>query len=58
MYQVQRRIDGGSWVTIWSTTYTKVTRWHSRGHRYEFRVRGIDRRGNAGPWSPAVAVSA
>jgi uncharacterized protein YkwD len=57
-YQVQRRIDGGAWATVWSTTYTKITRWHTRSHQYEFRVRGIDRRGNAGPWSPAMLVTA
>jgi uncharacterized protein YkwD len=56
-YQVQRRIDGGAWATIWSTTYSRVTRWYTRGHRYEFRVRGVDRRGNAGPWSAALAIS-
>jgi uncharacterized protein YkwD len=56
-YQVQRRTDGGAWVTAWTTTYTKVTRWHARGHRFEYRVRGIDRRGNAGPWSPAISIT-
>lgn len=57
-YEVQRRDDAGAWKSIWRTTMTRVTRWYARGHRYEFRVRVIDRRGNAGAWSAPVAISA
>jgi hypothetical protein len=50
-YQVQRRIDGGSWRTIATTTSSYVRRSLSVGHRYQFRVRAIDRRGNRGSWT-------
>jgi hypothetical protein len=56
-YHVQRRIDGGPWRTVWfATTTTSVVRYHQRGHRYEYRVRGRDNRGNVGSWSKAFSL--
>jgi hypothetical protein len=54
-FQVQRRVDGGSWRTIAWTRNTALRLSQSRGHRYGYRVRGIDRVGNRGSWS-TVAV--
>jgi uncharacterized protein YkwD len=51
-YQLQRRIDGGSWR--WWTTWTRNTSGAFRaysGHTYEVRVRACDRAGNCGAWS-------
>ena len=54
-FQVQRRVDGGSWRTVAWTRNTALRLSQSRGHRYGYRVRGIDRVGNRGSWS-TVAV--
>jgi uncharacterized protein YkwD len=57
-FRVQRRTDGGRWVTLYaSTTRTTWSGTLSRGHRYEFRVRGRDRAGNWGVWTPAEVIS-
>jgi uncharacterized protein YkwD len=51
-FQLQRRSDGGSWRTLYSST--TVTSWRgslNRGHRWEFRVRALDKAGNYGNWS-------
>jgi hypothetical protein len=50
-FQVQRRVDGGSWRTIAWTRNTALRLSQNRGHRYGYRVRGIDRVGNRGTWS-------
>jgi uncharacterized protein YkwD len=50
-YYVQRRVDGGTWTSVLSSTthrYTYLTL--SRGHLYEFRFAARDRAGNAGAW--------
>ena len=48
-YQIQRRVNGGSWTTqVAATTATSLTTSLSRGNRYEFRVRARDRAGNYG----------
>ncbi len=55
---VQRRTDGGSWTTLLaSTTATSFTGNMTRGHRYDFRVRGRDRAGNYGRWSDPLVVT-
>ena len=58
-FDVQRRIDGGAWVFIRTSTTTRS--WSSSvavGHRVSVRVRARDRAGNTGSWSSAVSVSA
>jgi hypothetical protein len=51
-YQLQRSIDGGIWrgVSLPSYKTTSITQQLTRGHRYEFRVRAIDKAGNVGYW--------
>jgi uncharacterized protein YkwD len=50
-YQVQRRDNDASWVTVWSTTtgttYSPTVR---LGEKLELRVRARDRAGNWGAW--------
>ena len=56
-FTVQRRVDGGSWATVWSqTTATSRTVSLARGHRYEYRARARDRAGNTGAWSPPMEI--
>jgi uncharacterized protein YkwD len=51
-YQVQRRVDGGAWTTVWAnTTLRTVTLNLTSSHAYEFRVAARDRAGNWGAWS-------
>ena len=58
-FEVQRRVDGGAWVSVWaSTTRRSWTPSVGRGHRVQVRVRARDRAGNVGPWSSAVGLSA
>ncbi|MFL5440019.1 MAG: CAP domain-containing protein, partial [Myxococcales bacterium] len=57
-FQVERRIDGGSWALIRSaTTSTTATLYQSPHHRYDYRVRMRDRAGNWGLWSAPFAIS-
>jgi uncharacterized protein YkwD len=56
-FTLQRRVDGGSWQTIWSATTRKS--WSgtlTRGRLYEFRIRARDRAGNYGVWSTPITV--
>jgi hypothetical protein len=54
-FTVQRRVDGGAWVTLWSaTTANAGTVTMTLGHRYEVRVSAVDKRGNRGAWSTKV----
>jgi uncharacterized protein YkwD len=53
-YQVQRRVDGGAWSTVWaSTTAKSLTLNLAASHTYEFRVSARDKAGNWGAWSAA-----
>jgi hypothetical protein len=47
---LQRRTDGGSWVTVSlaSASTRKAAFAMSRGHMFAFRIRGTDRSGNVG----------
>ena len=47
---LQRRTDSGAWVTVAlpSSTTRSVALALARGHKYTFRVRGVDRSGNVG----------
>ena len=50
-YAIQRRVDGGAWVTVLSsTTLRYMTFKLYLGHRYEFRILARDRAGNPGAW--------
>ncbi len=54
-FTVQRRVDGGTWVTLWSaTTANAGTVTMTLGHVYEVRVSAVDKRGNRGAWSTKV----
>jgi hypothetical protein len=58
-FEVQRRVDGGAWASVWTSTTRRS--WSTSvglGHRVQVRVRGCDRAGNVGPWSSAVGLSA
>ena len=53
-YQVQRRVAGGTWATVWSsTTATSLSLDLAGGRTYEFRVAARDKAGNWGAWSAA-----
>jgi uncharacterized protein YkwD len=57
-FEVQRRIDGGSWVSVRTSTTSRL--WSSSvgvGHRVQIRVRARDRAGNVGGWSSPVSFS-
>jgi uncharacterized protein YkwD len=50
-YAIQRRVDGGAWVSVLSsTTQRYMTFKLYLGHRYEFRILARDRAGNPGAW--------
>jgi hypothetical protein len=51
-YQLQRSIDGGAWQGVSLSTYTttSTTQQLGRGHRYQYRVRALDKAGNVGYW--------
>ena len=54
-FTLQRRVDGGSWVTLTSSTTRHAKTFAAwKGHVYEFRVRARDRAGNGGSWVPIV----
>jgi len=51
-YRLQRRTDGGPWVTVRSsTTRTSFSFDMPRHHTYQFRIQARDRAGNWGYWS-------
>ncbi len=51
-YRLQRRTDGGPWVTVKSsTTRTSFSFDLPRHHTYQFRIQARDRAGNWGFWS-------
>ena len=55
-YRVERRVDGGAWTTVWSTTTLKSLSLNlPAGHSHEFRVAARDKAGNWGPWSTVQA---
>jgi hypothetical protein len=54
-YAIQRRVDGGTWTTVLSSTTIRYTYFTlSLGHRYEFRILARDRAGNQGLWVTKV----
>jgi uncharacterized protein YkwD len=57
-FQIGRRLEGGSWENLGTTTRTYITKWWLRGEIYEFRVRERDRNGNWGSWAiKRIAIS-
>jgi uncharacterized protein YkwD len=55
-YKVQRRVDGGAWTTVWSsTTARSMTLQVAVNHTYEFRDAARDKAGNWGAWSTVRA---
>ena len=51
-FTVQRRADGGTWYTVWSSTTLKAATFNvGVGHLSEFRISAVDNRGNRGAWS-------
>jgi hypothetical protein len=49
-YEVEYRLDGGDWRRIAMTTSSLVRHVVPSGHQIRYRVRGIDRNGEAGDW--------
>ncbi|BCX03840.1 MAG: hypothetical protein KatS3mg053_1778 [Candidatus Roseilinea sp.] len=50
-FDVQAREDDGAWQTVLSGTRATALRYFGRlGHRYDFRVRAVDRAGNVQPY--------
>jgi hypothetical protein len=50
-YELQQSTDGGAWSTVSTTLQTPtLDRLLATGHRYQFRVRAVDKAGNAGTW--------
>ena len=49
-YEVQQSTDGGPWSASATLTTASLDRLLATQHRYAFRVRAIDRAGNAGTW--------
>jgi uncharacterized protein YkwD len=57
-YQVLRRVDSGSWITVTrSTTARSRTFTAYPGHVYRWAVRACDHRGNCGPWQYATVTA-
>lgn len=57
-FDVEYRVDAGTWRLVRDNTTATGTSWASRapGHTYWVRVRGRDRAGNASPWSTPLGV--
>jgi hypothetical protein len=57
-YELQQSTDAGAWSTV-STSLTSPTvdRLLAPSHRYTFRVRAIDKAGNAGTWMAGPTAS-
>ena len=58
-YDVELRVDQGSWVRRRNDTTTRSMTLQdlARGHSYTVRVRATDRRGNVGPWSTTLRAT-
>jgi uncharacterized protein YkwD len=57
-FDVQYRVDGGSWRLIRNDTTSTGLRLYSRphGHYYSFRAQAADRRGNLSRWTAAIRI--
>ncbi|HEX5826510.1 MAG TPA: CAP domain-containing protein [Candidatus Limnocylindrales bacterium] len=58
-FDVQQRVDGGTWTTILDDTTLRALTLADRvrGHVYEYRVRSKDRKGNLATWTSVRSVS-
>jgi uncharacterized protein YkwD len=58
-YDVQYRVDSGSWTTLRNDSTSTGLRLYSRprGHTYGLRVRTRDRRGTVSPWSTEIRIA-
>lgn len=57
-FDVQYRVDGGTWRTLRndSTSTALTLRDRGRGRTYSLRIRATDRRGNVGAWTNASRI--
>jgi uncharacterized protein YkwD len=57
-FDIQYRVDSGSWLTLRNDTETTSVILAGRvsGHSYALRLRGTDQRGNIGGWSAPLPV--
>lgn len=57
-FDVQYRVDGGSWRTLRndSTSTSLILRDRGSRHTYSLRIRATDRRGNVGAWTNASRI--
>ena len=57
-FDVQYRVDSGTWRTIRNDTTARTVTLGSRpsGHWYAFRVQAADRRGNLSKWTSATRI--
>jgi uncharacterized protein YkwD len=54
-FTVERSVDGGAFTRIWSaTTLSAGTFTVALGHRTEFRISAVDKKGNRGTWVSRV----
>ena len=58
-YELQKRLDGGSWANVAATpaTIRSVVASQSVGHRYEYRLRAQDGAGNWSAWADGPRVT-
>ncbi len=58
-YDVQVSVDGGAWAA-WRTATTETSGIYlgADGHRYAFRARATDQKGNVGAWDIATSAPA
>ena len=54
-FVVQKRMDGGTWQTPWTTTTWGWNGWLPKGHKWDYRVVARDRAGNYGGWSTTLS---
>jgi uncharacterized protein YkwD len=50
-FEVQRRVAGGTWLSVGTTTHTSMAFSLARRATYEFRIRSRDNAGNRSSWS-------
>ena len=56
-FQVQRRVDGGAWTWVsTSTASTSTAGCLAQGHVWEYRIRARDKAGNYGAWTPVARL--
>ncbi len=54
--ELQRRTDGGAWVSLGWTTAETSRRTAVVGRRYDYRWRARDNAGNVGDWSNPISI--